>query len=433
MFNLDEFFGYWYSVGFWKITRVFWYFLTFEFVRYVGLEFFVLIVYRLNGKKRARRWEAARQALWNENPLISIIAPGKNEGKHIYKLVKSLNEQTYRNVEIIIVDDGSDDKTPIIGRSLEKAGLIDLFIRNDARGGKASGANVAMRYCKGKIVLHMDADCSFDHDAVENILVPFYMDEKIGGVGGNVKIREADTLCSKLQSIEYLKTISTGRIVTSYLGIYRIISGAFGAFRMDALRQVGGWDIGPGLDGDITVKLRKSGYRIHFEPSAVCLTTGPKKFSVLWKQRSRWSRSIVRFRLRKHRDVMLPHQNFNWSNYIGFVENIFYNIVLDFKWFVYFFDVAIHYSRFLEIILPFNLILYTITGYLQMWAIYMFSERKKQEMKLLPYVPFMIFYVALFLRSCQTLAYLRELLFKTSYKDPWNPQKSSYQAAKYGY
>jgi cellulose synthase/poly-beta-1,6-N-acetylglucosamine synthase-like glycosyltransferase len=433
MFNLDEFLGYWYSVGFWKMTRVFWYFLAFEFMRYVGLEYFVLFMFWLNRKKRARRWEAAKKALWNENPLISIIAPGKNEGKHIYKLVKSLNEQTYRNVEIIIVDDGSDDKTPIIGRSLEKAGLIDLFIRNDARGGKASGANVAMRYCKGKIVLHMDADCSFDHDAVENILIPFYMDEKIGGVGGNVKIREADTLPAKLQAIEYLKTISTGRIVTSYLGIYRIISGAFGAFRMEALQQVGGWDIGPGLDGDITVKLRKSGYKIHFEHTAVCLTTGPKKFSALWKQRSRWSRSIVRFRLRKHRDVMLPHQNFKWSNFIGFVENIFYNIVLDFKWFIYFFDVAINYSRFLDIILPFNLVLYTLTGYMQMFTIYMFSERRKQEMKLLPYVPFMIFYVAMFLRTCQTMAYIRELLFKTSYQDPWNPQKSSHQAVVHGY
>jgi cellulose synthase/poly-beta-1,6-N-acetylglucosamine synthase-like glycosyltransferase len=433
MFNFDEFFGYWYSVGFFKITRVFWYFIAFELVRYTGFEFVVLFIYKLTAKKRKRKWEAAKQALWLEKPFISIIAPGKNEGKNIYSLVKSLNEQTYTNAEIIIVDDGSDDQTDIIGRSLEKAGLINMFIRNEARGGKASGANLAVRYCKGKFVLHMDADCSFDHDAVENILIPFYLDERIGGVGGNVKIRESDTLCSKLQAIEYLKSISVGRIVTSYLGIYRIISGAFGAFRMDALKQVGCWDIGPGLDGDITVKLRKSRYRIYFEPSAVCLTTGPKKFKVLWKQRSRWSRSIVRFRFRKHNDVLTPHQNFRWTDFIAFAENMFYNVILDFKWFIYFFDVAIHYSRFLTIILPFNLILYVITGYLQMIAIAMFSERAKEERKLLPYVPLMVPYVAIFLRACRTLAYIREFLFKTSYQDPWNPQKSSHQAVINGY
>ncbi len=433
MNGVDEFFGYWYSVGFWKISRVFWYFLTFELIRYTLIDGFILIHYKLTDKKRQQRWEAARQALWNEMPFVSIIAPGKNEGKHIYKLVKSLNEQTYRNVEIIIVDDGSDDKTPIIGRSLEKAGMINLFLRNDARGGKASGANLALRYCKGKYVLHMDADCSFDFHAVENILIPFYLDDKIAGVGGNVKIREADTIAAKLQAIEYLKTISTGRIVTSYLGIYRIISGAFGAFKMDALQQVGGWDIGPGLDGDITVKLRKSGYRIYFEPKAVCLTTGPKTFQALWKQRSRWSRSIVRFRVRKHKDVLMPHQGFKWINFLSFVENLFYNLFLDIKWIVYFFDVAIHYARFLELILPFNMILYVITGYIQMITIYFFSERRKEELKLWPYVPLMVLYTGWFLRACNTLAYVREYVFKSSYKDPWNPLKSSQQALKYGY
>ena len=433
MFNFDEFIGYWYSVGLIKMSRVFWYFIIFELMRYVGLDFIVLLYHKLTEKKRKRKWDLARKALWLENPFISIIAPGKNEGKNIFSLVKSLNEQTYTNCEIIIVDDGSDDQTDVIGRSLERAGYIDRFIRNEARGGKASGANLALRFCKGKFVLHMDADCSFDLDAVENILIPFYLDEKIGGVGGNVKIRESNTLASKLQAIEYLKSISVGRMVTSQLGIYRIISGAFGAFRLDALKRVGGWDIGPGLDGDITVKFRKSGYRIYFEPKAVCLTTGPQKFKVLWKQRSRWSRSIVRFRFRKHVDTLKPHQNFSFSNFVAFIENMFYNVVLDFKWFGYVFDVAIHYSRFWTIILPFNIVLYIITGYLQMFVILAFSERSKEERKLLPYVPLMVFYVAFFLRFCRTLAYIREFLFKSSYKDPWNPQKSSYQAVINGY
>ena len=302
------------------MIRIFWYFIFFEFGRYVLLEFWVLFVYWLGRKRRAKEWEAARQALYNEMPLISLIAPGKNEGKNIFKLVKSLNEQTYQNVEVIIVDDGSDDETPIIGRNLEKNGLIDLFIRNDMRGGKASAANLAWRYSRGKFLLHLDADCSFDRTAVENIIIPFYLDPEIGGVGGNVKVRNGDvSLCARLQSIEYLKSISVGRIVTSYLGIYRIISGAFAAFRMDALKKIGVWDIGPGLDGDITVKLRKSGYKIHFEPTAICLTAVPTKFSKLWKQRLRRSRSLVRFRLRKHLDVFLPRKNWRWGTFLGFV------------------------------------------------------------------------------------------------------------------
>lgn len=429
-----EVYDYWSSWGIGKLIRVFWYFIIFEFTRYVLLDFGVMLVYKITSRWRNRRWAEAKQAFLNEKPLISIIAPGKNEGGNIYKLVKSLNEQTYQNVEIIIVDDGSDDDTPIIGRSLEKHGLIDVFIRNHKRGGKASAANLALRYCTGKFCLHLDADSSFDRDAVERIIIPFYLDEKIGGVGGNVKVRNYnESLCAKLQAIEYLKSISSGRIVTSYLGIYRIISGAFGAFRMEALGQVGGWDIGPGLDGDITVKLRKAGYKIHFEHTAVCLTAAPTKFKKLWNQRMRWSRSLVRFRLRKHLDVFMPHKGFSFSTFLGFVENVTYNFVLDLKWYFYIVDMVLNYGDWLHFILPVNILLYVIAGYMQQYVISQFSERAKEERQFFIYTPLMVFYIAGFLRACRTIAYIRELFFKSSYRDPWNPQKSSYQALKHGY
>ena len=433
MFELPDFLNYWYESGLWRFVRVFWYFVIFELTRYILLEFGILLIYTLRAKKRAARKAEARRKMWIEMPLLSVIAPGKNEGKNIFKLVNTLREQTYTNLEIIIVDDGSDDESGVIGKSLEKNGFIDKFVRNEMRGGKASAANLALRFCNGKFCVHLDADSSFDRDAMEEIILPFYMDEKVGGVGGNVKVRNTDfSLCTKLQAIEYLKTISVGRIVTSYLGIYRIISGAFGAFRMDALKQVGGWDIGPGLDGDITVKLRKSGYKIKFVHEAVCLTNVPTKFKVLWKQRSRWSKSLVRFRLRKHKDVFRPHKGFSVGTFFGFVENIFYNFVLDIKWYIYVIDMLINYSSWFFFIIPFNILLYIVAGYMQQFVAYCFSERREEEKKLWLYVPFMVFYTALFLRLCRTYAYFKELFFKSSYKDPWNPQKSSYQAYKHG-
>ncbi|MBL4604713.1 MAG: glycosyltransferase, partial [Flavobacteriaceae bacterium] len=317
---LPEYLNYWFVVGLQKFIRVFWYFVIFEFTRYVIIDYIIAFIFWLTGKTRKEKMEVAKQKLFSENPFISVIIPGKNEGRHLYKLTKSLAEQTFRNFELIIVDDGSDDNTAIIGKNLEAQGLIDMFIRNEMRGGKASAANLALRYSKGKYIVHLDADCSFDRDAIEKILIPFYLDEKIGAVGGNVKARNyKENLCAKLQAIEYLKTISVGRIVTSYLGIYKIISGAFGAFRKDVIDCVGGWDIGPGLDGDITVKIRKSGYKIHFQPEAVCLTNVPSNFKALTKQRLRWDKSIIRFRVRKHRDIYMPNANFNWSNFFSLV------------------------------------------------------------------------------------------------------------------
>jgi cellulose synthase/poly-beta-1,6-N-acetylglucosamine synthase-like glycosyltransferase len=369
-----------------------------------------------------------------ENPLVSILIPGKNEGKHLYKLVKSLGEQTYKNIEIIVVDDGSDDDTAIIGRSLEKAGLIDMFIRNEVRGGKASGANLALRYASGKYIIHLDADCSYDFDAMEKILIPFYMDKNVGGVGGNVNARNhKESLASTLQAIEYYNTISVGRQVTAYLGIYRIISGAFGAFRADVLNQVKGWDIGPGLDGDITVKIRKKGYKIKFAYDANCLTSVPNTFKKLIKQRLRWDKSLVRFRMRKHKDVLFPTQSFKLLDFIGAFENITYNVVLNFKWYVYLAIMLTFYRPLFVNIFITNILLYTATNFVKFLIFSLYRDRTHANVSyFLIYIPCLVFYFGLYLRIVRTIAYLQEIFFKKSYQDPWNPRKTSIYAERLG-
>ncbi|WP_340066559.1 glycosyltransferase [Ascidiimonas aurantiaca] len=430
---LPEYVNYWFAVGIDKFIRVFWYFVIFEFTRYILLDYIVAGIYGLTQKRRRQKFAEAKRKLFTENPFVSVIVPGKNEGKHLYKLTRSLAEQTFKNFELIIVDDGSDDDTPIIGKNLEKRGLIDMFIRNEIRGGKASAANMALRYSKGKYIIHLDADSSFDSDAIEQVLIPFYLDPKIGAVGGNVKVRNyKDSLCAKLQAIEYLKTVSVGRIVTSYLGIYKIISGAFGAFRKDVIDSIGGWDIGPGLDGDITVKIRKSGYKIYFQPKAVCLTSAPETFKALTKQRLRWDKSIIRFRLRKHKDIYFPHAHFSWSNFFSLAENVFYNVVLDILWWIYIIDMAVNYTSQLQFVIPMNFTLYFIMSYVQMYSTYIFSERRKEERYLWPYVSLMTIYTGIYLRLVRTVAYYKEFFFKRSFEDPWNPYKSSIQAKRAG-
>lgn len=427
--HLPEFINYWFEVGIGKFIRVFWFFVIFEFTRYVTIDYIILALFGLTNKKRNKEWKIAKQKFFLEQPFVSIIIPGKNEGKHLYKLTKSLAEQTYQHFELIIVDDGSDDDTPIIGRNLEKQGLIDIFLRNEQRGGKASAANFALQYCNGKYIVHLDADCSFDRDAIENVLIPFYLDEKIGAVGGNVKVRNSqNSLAETLQAIEYLKTVSVGRIVTSYLGIYKIISGAFGAFKADVVKNMGGWDIGPGLDGDITVKFRKAGHRIYFSPTAICLTSAPKNFRILAKQRLRWDKSIIRFRVRKHNDVFLPHANFQWSNFFALFENIFYNVILNITWWIYIVDMAINFSSSLQFIIPMNFTLYIVFGYVQMFSMYLFSERRKEELRLWKFAWMMPIYTGVFLRLVRSYAYVKEYFFKSSYNDTWNPYKSSNQA-----
>lgn len=427
---IQDLFGYILSLGYEKFLRIFWFFFLFEFLRYVFIEIVAILSWTMSKKLRKPELDDARARFWKEKPFVSIIVPGKNEGKHIFKLSNSLKEQTYKNFELIIIDDGSDDKTPEICRNLLQNGMIDKFFRNEVRGGKASAANLGWRFATGKYIVHLDADCSYDRDAIENILVPFYIDSRIGAVGGNVQVRNyKDNLCTTLQAIEYMDTISVGRIVNSYLGTYRVISGAFGAFKRDVLSRIGGWDIGPGLDGDITVKVRKLGFKIHFEPSAVCQTSVPDNFKKLIKQRLRWDKSLIRFRLRKHRDVFYPNDSFRFSNFIGFLENITYNLILNIKWYVYIFDMLFNYISQLQFILPINILLYSTNNFFKFLFFSLFRERKNAPVHyFLLYLPLMVIYFGLFLRIVRTIAYISEIFFKASYKDPWNPAKSSAHA-----
>jgi len=434
IYAIDNFLNYISVVGFSKLLRIFWFFFFFEMFRYIIVDFISLIFIKIKRFSNKDKREAAIKQLYNEMPLVSILVPGKNEGKHIFKLVTSLKEQTYPHYELIIVDDGSDDDTELICRDLKKNGYIDYFIRNNVRGGKASGANTALRLSKGKYIVHLDADCSYDRDAIEQILIPFYMDKRVGAVGGNVMVRNyADSLVTTLQAFEYIDAISVGRMVASHLGIYRVISGAFGAFRKDLLNRVYGWDVGPGLDGDITVKLRKMGCKIVFEDRAVCLTNAPSSFRKLIKQRLRWDKSLIRFRLRKHKDVFFPDSNFRLIDFVSFLENILYALVLNLKWYFYLFDMMFNYVEIIGFILTMNIFLYTLSNYFKLLVFNLFREKKHAKFSyFVLFMPLMVFYHGYFLRIVRTIAYLKEIFFKSSYKDSWNPEKTSVFAKKMG-
>ena len=274
--------------------------------------------------------------------------------------------------------------------------------------------------------MHLDADSSLDRDAIEKILLPFYYDPKIKAVGGCVKVRNADaSLCSSMQALEYLKTIQVGRMVTSELGIYHIISGAFGAFDREKLMQIGMWDIGPGLDGDITQKIRKSGDKVYFAEDAICMTSVPTQWHALFKQRQRWSKSLIRFRLRKHFDILMPHKHFDILNWISNMENLLYDCFFNFLWLFYIVMlVFMHTDRLMEIFLVGWMIRYCFS-LVAFGVIMMISERASEEKKLIPYLFISTFYTGYFLRSTRLLAHIKELFFFSSYKDPWNPKKTS--------
>lgn len=408
------------------LLTLYWFLFLVEFPRYYLLEIFLGIRYALLKPYRRRLDVKARIVLMAENPLVSILVPGKNEGRHIYKLVQSLKEQTYQNYEIIVVDDGSDDSTYYICRDLEKNGFIDRYVRINERGGKAGAANLGARLARGKYIVHLDADSSLDRDAIEKILIPFYTNTKVKAVGGCVKVRNGrSNICTSLQALEYLKTIMVGRMVTSELGIYHIISGAFGAFDRETLEKVGYWDIGPGLDGDITQKIRKAGFKVTFAKEAVCMTDVPETWSGLYVQRRRWSRSLVRFRLRKHLDILLPNRNWRLINWLSNMESVFYDCICNYMWFYYLIGLLFTYTERLLEIMVVAWLIRLVFSIIAFGVIMLVSERPREELYLAKYLPLSTFYTGYFLRITRLIGYTTEFFFFNSYRDKWNPRKTS--------
>ena len=424
---LDRFIYFIFSRDLSDIFIMCWHFFAFEFSKYIVLFAIVFAFYKWQKKDIDKLKDLAKGELYREYPLISVIVPGKNEGKNIYKLVESLKNQTYQNYELIIVDDGSDDDTAKICRDLLQRKLIDNFISNPHRGGKASAANTALRFSKGKYIVHLDADSHLADDSIENILLPFYMYDNIGAVGGDVRVNNVEaSMATALQGVEYLKSITVGRFVADRLDVMRLISGAYGAFRKDILDRLGGWDVGPGLDGDITLKIRKLGYNVSFAIDAVCYTNAPTKFKALAKQRFRWDRSIIRFRFRKHINILL-NKNFKLPLKMAIIDNISYNAIFDILWVVYMYSVIIEYTANISYILLTNYLLYIVDNYIKFGLIIYFlgdTFRKKDFLGVL-YIPLIPLYTGIFLKIVRIYAHLMEYLFKVSYYDKWNPWKVS--------
>src|SRR5262249_52016592 len=159
----------------------------------------------------------------------------------------SLAEQTWPHLEVIVVDDGSTDGTSdqvrtFLARhtpgSRQKPWCRLVTLRR--RNGKAAALNLGLALARGEYIVYVDADTTFERDAVFEIIRPMLEDPDCGAVGGNIIARNAaQNVLTQLVAIEYLFSISIGRRFRSLVNMVHVISGAFGAFRRDVIDAVG--------------------------------------------------------------------------------------------------------------------------------------------------------------------------------------------------
>jgi cellulose synthase/poly-beta-1,6-N-acetylglucosamine synthase-like glycosyltransferase len=324
---------------------LFWYYLA------SNLAYLTMLVIALKtSAMHQHRLKSHRLSWIKETPMappITIIAPAHNEERSIRVAVRNLLELDYPQHEVIVVNDGSEDRTleemqeefrlrpiravyvaeamsaPVRGLYRSEVDARLLVIDKESGGSKADAVNAGLNAATSPYVCIVDADSLFERDALLRIMVPVLEDPKrvvaVGGIirvlngseiqGGTLqRVRLPRKSIEVIQVIEYLRAFLIGREAWAQGNMLTIISGAFGLFRTDLVRAVGGYRASSiGEDFDLVARMhrhlleKRIDYQIRFVPDPMCWTEAPSDLKSLGRQRQRWQKGLL--------DVLWPNRD----------------------------------------------------------------------------------------------------------------------------
>lgn len=330
---------------------------------------FLLILAYFENLKIARKQTLIEDPFYFPDvfPPISIIAPAYNEELNIVASVKSFLMLEYPKFEVIIVNDGSKDKTleklleaykleethihaglylsPTEVRATYRSKLHPNMIVIDKvnGGGKSDALNVGVQYAQFDHVCAVDSDSILDSRALGSVILPFVEDpERTVATGGTIRVANGCTikhgrvedvalpaaLLPNMQIIEYTRSFLCGRTGWNAMNLTLIISGAFGVFSKKAVAAVNGYSKSLGEDMDLIVRIHKyylenkQDYRVVFLPDPVCWTEAPEDVKILSRQRNRWHRGLADILFRNMGMFFNPRYKF-----IGFTAFPYYLVV----------------------------------------------------------------------------------------------------------
>jgi cellulose synthase/poly-beta-1,6-N-acetylglucosamine synthase-like glycosyltransferase/peptidoglycan/xylan/chitin deacetylase (PgdA/CDA1 family)/spore germination protein YaaH len=224
-------------------------------------------------------------------PAVAVLIPGYNEEKVIVRTVRSVLNSDYPNMRVIVIDDGSKDRTFEVAREAFVKEIADgrVTILTKPNGGKAAALNFAVEQLAEEFYVGIDADTVIAPDAVSK-LVRHFADPKIGAVAGNAKVGNRVNLWTRWQALEYITSQNFERRALDLFGVVTVVPGAIGAWRTEGVRRAGGYPVNTvAEDADLTMNLLEQGYRVIYEDRSLAFTEAPVDMRGLMKQRFRWS------------------------------------------------------------------------------------------------------------------------------------------------
>ncbi|MFF0430246.1 bifunctional polysaccharide deacetylase/glycosyltransferase family 2 protein [Streptomyces sp. NPDC004520] len=237
---------------------------------------------------------------------VSVLVPAYNEEAGIEATVRSLLASTYEAIQVVVIDDGSSDRTFEIAESIDDPRVM---VVRQPNAGKAAALNTGLAWAHHDIVVMIDGDTVFEPDAVHRLIQPL-ADPRVGAVSGNTKVGNRQGVLGRWQHLEYVIGFNLDRRMYDVLECMPTVPGAIGAFRRDALAGVGGVSEDTlAEDTDLTMALCRAGWRVVYEESAIAWTEAPSTVRQLWKQRYRWCYGTLQAMWKHRRAVVESGQS----------------------------------------------------------------------------------------------------------------------------
>src|SRR5271157_4225777 len=238
-------------------------------------------------------------------PRVAVLIPAYNEEKVVERTIQGALDSDYPNLRVIVIDDGSKDRTLEIARRSFAAEEADgrVLILTKPNGGKAEALNFGLQHIgDAEIFVGIDADTIIAPDAILR-MVPHFLNPKVAAVAGNAKVGNRVNLWTRWQALEYITSQNFERRALNTMGAVSVVPGAIGAWRVAPVREAGAYHVDTvAEDADLTMALLRNGYRVEYEDMALAFTEAPTSANALMRQRFRWSFGILQA-VFKHKGV----------------------------------------------------------------------------------------------------------------------------------
>jgi cellulose synthase/poly-beta-1,6-N-acetylglucosamine synthase-like glycosyltransferase/peptidoglycan/xylan/chitin deacetylase (PgdA/CDA1 family)/spore germination protein YaaH len=228
-------------------------------------------------------------------PRVAVLIPAYNEETVIARTIRSVLMSNYKNIRIIVIDDGSKDTTFKVATETYAKEIAEgrVTVLTKPNGGKAEALNFALEHTDEEIYVGIDADGVIAHDAISR-LVCHFANPHIGAVAGNAKVGNRVNLWTRWQALEYITSQNFERRALDLFDVVMVVPGAIGAWRTQAVRDCNGYHPDTvAEDADLTMNLLERGYAVIYEDQALAFTEAPVTANGLARQRFRWSFGIL--------------------------------------------------------------------------------------------------------------------------------------------